>query len=246
MYTIIGHGGNMAKKRVSLKSILIQRINQATKGTVWSPADFLDLGTREAIDKTLQRMTYNHELRRIDRGLYDLPQINSLTGKMTAPDYYKVIEAIARRDQIRVLIDGLTCANELGLTNAVLGKVIVHTDGRLRSIKLGNLTIKFKLTTPSKLYWAGRPGMRIIQALYWLHDSLKLNTVEENEIIYNKLLLLMQNSTQGHKICHDLRKGLHTVPTWMQKWIQKLLTNYDDITHIPRIQSLFSLIIPLP
>lgn len=36
---------------------------------------------------------------------------------------------------------------------------------RLRAITLGNLTIDFKRTAPSKLYWAGRPAMRIVQAL---------------------------------------------------------------------------------
>ena len=40
-------------------------------------------------------------------GLYDTSRMNSLTGQFEAPDYQKVIEAIARRDQVRMLIDGL-------------------------------------------------------------------------------------------------------------------------------------------
>lgn len=121
--------------------------------------DFLDLGNRDAIDKTLQRLVKANVLRRIARGIYDKPKINSLTGLFETPDYQKIIEAIARRDQFRMLIDGLTCANELGLTNAVPGQVVIMTDGRLRSIKIQNLTIKFKHTAPSKLYWAGRPAI---------------------------------------------------------------------------------------
>ena len=35
------------------------------------------------------------------------------------------------------------------------------------------LTLQFKLTAPSKLDWAGRPAMRVVQALYWLRDGLK-------------------------------------------------------------------------
>ena len=58
-------------------------------------------------------------LRRIDRGLYDRPKINSLTKKATAPDYRAVIDAIARRDQLRLMVDGMTAANDLGLTDAV-------------------------------------------------------------------------------------------------------------------------------
>lgn len=66
----------------------------------------------------------------------------------------------------------MTAANDLGLTDAVPGRVIIHTDARRRSIQLDNLSIEFKLTAPSRLYRAGRPTMRVVQALYWLKDTL--------------------------------------------------------------------------
>ncbi len=107
-------------------------------------------------------------MRRIDRGLYDKPQFNSLTKHDSAPDPRAVIDAVARRDQIRVLVDGMTAANDLGFTNAVPAKIVVHSEARPKSIKLGNLTIIFKQAAASKLFWAGRPAMRIVQALHWL------------------------------------------------------------------------------
>ena len=207
----------------ALKSLIIKRISKADSGNVWTPIDFLDLGTRDAIDKALQRLTINHELRRINRGLYDRPKVNTLTGQLSVPNYQKIIDVIARRDSIRILLDGLTAANDLGLTHAVLGKVVVHTDGRLRPIKLGNLTIQFKLTTPGKLYWAGRPAMRIVQALYWLHDSFAGLSNTEQKSIQKKLIRILQDAKQGNIICKDLKNGLHLMPIWMQKWIQELL-----------------------
>ena len=63
---------------------------------------------------------------------------------------YLVIDAIVRRDQIRVLVGGMTVANDLGLTNAVPAKVVVHTDARLKSISLGQMEIIFKPTATSK------------------------------------------------------------------------------------------------
>ena len=68
-----------------IKSQVMQRINQAPAAKVWTPVDFLDLGSRDAVDKTLQRMVASNHLRRIDRGLYDQPRMNSLTGQPTAP-----------------------------------------------------------------------------------------------------------------------------------------------------------------
>ena len=46
------------------------------------------------------------------------------------PEYSAVIDAVARRDKARLLPDGITAANQLGLTDAVPAKVTVHTDAR--------------------------------------------------------------------------------------------------------------------
>ena len=89
---------------------------------VWTPRDFLDLGERDAVDKVLQRLTRAGTLRRVYRGLYDKPSLNRLTQKNSPPDPREVIDTIARRDQIRVLVDGMTAANDLGLTNTVPAK----------------------------------------------------------------------------------------------------------------------------
>lgn len=212
---------------ISLKSKILQCIANRSHEYVWTPVDFINLGNRDAIDKVLQRLVQSQELRRIDRGLYDQPRVNLLTGQKSAPDYRKVIDAISRRDQVRVLVDGMTCANDLGLTNAVPGQVIIHTDAQLRPIQLDKLTIKFKLTSPSKLYWASRPAMRVVQALYWLHDALNNDNIIEQGVIKHKLIQLLQLPVQGNEICDDLQNGLHTLPSWMQMWVRGLLVQAE-------------------
>src|SRR6266446_2929033 len=154
-----------------LKSRILDRIRSDPEG-VWTPSDFVDLGGRAAVDKVLQRLATAGELRRIDRGLYDLPRRSSLTGRLTVPDYRAVIRAVTRRDQTRVVIDGMTAANDLGLTTAVPARIEVLVDGRLRPIRLGKQEIHFKPAAPSRLYWAGRPAMRVVQALHWMKDML--------------------------------------------------------------------------
>ena len=63
----------------ALKTQIVQRISKVPPRAVWTPVDFLDFGTRDAVDKVLQRLVNAGDLRRIDRGLYDKPAINSLT-----------------------------------------------------------------------------------------------------------------------------------------------------------------------
>lgn len=194
---------------------------------VWTPVDFLDFGDRDTIDKTLQRLAQAGEIRRIERGLYDRPRTSSLTGAPTAPDYRQIIAALARRDQTRMLVDGMTAANDLGLTNAVPARVVIHTDARRRAIRLGNLTIEFRKTAPSRLYWAGRPAMRVVQALHWLKDMLPV----DHQQIVRRLRTLLRDPAQGPAIRKDLRDGLSTLPTWMQSVVRELL---DDENQRPR------------
>lgn len=203
----------------ALKSAILDQIQAAGTDQVWVPSDFAALGTRDAVDKTLQRMVAAGELRRIDRGLYDRPAFNRLTGRATTPDYRQVVEALVRRDQLRVLVDGMTAANDLGLTDAIPAKVTIHTDCRRRSLQLGNLVIEFKVTAPSRLYWAGRPAMRVVQALHWLKDRLP----GDRDRILGRLAQLLDDPRHGSAIVQDLKQGFSMLPGWMQQLLQPLL-----------------------
>ena len=201
-----------------LKSHISALIEAAEPGQVWVPTDFAQLGSRDAIDKALQRMVQAGELRRIDRGLYDKPKINSLTKRPTTPDYRVVTEAIARRDHLRLLVDGMTAANDLGLTNAVPARVTIHTETRRRAVQLDKLTIEFKQTAPSRLYWAGRPAMRVVQALHWLKDTLN----SERPLILSKLTKVLADPLHGAAIRQDLLDGFNVLPAWMQSLVRDL------------------------
>jgi hypothetical protein len=188
---------------------------------VWTPADFLDLGSRDAVDKALQRLVAADELRRIDRGLYDTPRFNPLTGKASVPDYRRIIDAVARRDQSRMLVDGMTAANDLGLSDAVPGRIVIHTDARVRPIQIGKQTITFRPTAPSKLFWAGRPAMRVVQALHWLRGAL--SKPEDRPRIMGRLRNILTTAGEGAAIAADLRQGLTTLPAWMQDVVTQLV-----------------------
>ena len=202
----------------TLPARVLDRIS-AELGKVWTPGDFADVGSREAVDKALQRLAKSGELRRIERGLYDKPRLNKLTGKRSAPDYRAVIEAVARRDKARFVVDGMTAANTLGLTNAVPAKIEVLVDARLKPIELGNQRIVFKHAAPSRLYWAGRPGMYLVQALHWLHDAMQ-GEAERSKVdrIIRKFLT---DKEDGPKLIEDLRIGLSAMPIWMQDILRK-------------------------
>lgn len=206
----------------NLTTTLDARIAQGARRRVWTPSDFLDLGGRDAVDKALQRKVARGLLRRIDRGLYDQPKRNSLTQAQSPPDARAVIDAVARRDQIRVLVDGMTAANDLGFTNAVPAKIVVHADARLRPIRLGAMDITFRPTAASKLYWAGRPAMRLVQALHWVRDTLGHddNGIDRYD---QRLRALLADPAQGPALRADLASGFNALPAWMQDLLRPSL-----------------------
>ncbi|QZP09132.1 DUF6088 family protein [Caenibius sp. WL] len=208
-----------------LKAQILDRVT-ATPAVVWTPIDFLDLGVRAAVDKVLQRLAKNDSIARLDRGLYYLPQKDSLTGRIGMPDIRAVIDAVGRRDQARLLIDEATAANDLGFTTAAPSQVVVLTDARLRSIHLGNQAIRFKQAAPSKLFWAGRPAMRIVQALHWLQDMIQAGQAREAT---NRLRELVR----GQALREDLRDGLPTLPIWMQNYLRGMLDETDPALPLP-------------
>ena len=203
-----------------LRSRILIRISSGPD-EVWTPGDFADLASRAAVDKTLQRLVKAGELRRIDRGLYDQPRKAGLTGDGTVPDYRAVIRAVTRRDQARVVLDGMTAANELGLTTAVPARIEVLVDARLKPIKLGSQVIHFKFAAPSRLYWAGRPGMRVVQALHWMRDMLSQDS--ERQRVQSVLLRLFSDPRHGRTIRDDLQSGFSALPIWMQEFLRGLL-----------------------
>lgn len=204
-----------------LKAAILTRLGAEAPRKVWTPRDFIDLGSRDAVDKALQRLAKSGTLRRIDRGLYDQPALNKLTHKLNPPDPRLVIEAVGRRDQTRMLVDGMTSANDLGLTDAVPAKIVVHSDSRRRAIKLGNVTITFRPTAASKLFWADRPAMRIVQALHWLRDQLAREG--DRDQIQRKLARLFDDPKSGPILKADLAAGRAALPTWMWMFLKPLI-----------------------
>lgn len=147
----------------SLDTQLSRRVRRSPAGTVFTPDSFATMGSRAAIDKTLQRMVQRGELRRLSRGLYDKPRHDELLGTLW-PAVDAVVKAVAGKDRIRTQPAGVYAANLLGLSEQVPAQVVLLTDGISRSVQAGPLKITFKRTTPRQMAAAGRLSGLLIQA----------------------------------------------------------------------------------
>ena len=125
----------------------------------------------------------------------------------------------SRRDDLKLLIDGMTAANNLGMTNCVPARVIVHCNSRRQPLVLGNLLIEFKRAAPSRLLWSGRPAMSVVQALHWLHDVLPTDGAQ----VSDQVARILRDPGCGEQIRQDLIAGYDMLPSWMQSFLQSML-----------------------
>ena len=65
------------------------------------PADFLGIGSREAVDLALHRLARKGTIRRLARGVYDFPKEHPALGPLS-PSAEAVARALAGRDRTRL------------------------------------------------------------------------------------------------------------------------------------------------
>jgi len=146
---------------------MLARVKAHGDGWVFAPTDFIDLGTRRAVDQALSRMAAAGVIRRLARGLYDVPRHHPIVG-VTAPSVDQVAKALASKAGTRLQPTGAYAANLLGLSEQVPAKVVFLTDGRSKRIRLDTLDIVLKQTSPRSMATAGKVSGLVIQALRYL------------------------------------------------------------------------------
>ena len=157
----------VASKAQSIEQSVTNRIYGRGRGCVFTPGDFLDLGSRASVDLALHRLTKQATIRRITRGLYHYPQTHPLLGEI-APSIEAVAKALAASERAKLQPSGAYAANLLGLSEQVPAKVVFLTSGRARKVKLGKLVIELRPTTPRRVVAAGRTSGLVLAALRYL------------------------------------------------------------------------------
>jgi Family of unknown function (DUF6088) len=152
----------------TMRDHIVTRIERLGEGKAFSAKDFLDIASRTTIDVTLASLTQSGKIRRVRRGLYDMPKINEALGGKLSPDIDEAARAIARRQKWKIVPDGAWAANLLGLSTQVPSKIIYLTDGPNNEVPIGRRTIHFKHARPKAI--AGLEGKfaLVVQALRYL------------------------------------------------------------------------------
>jgi hypothetical protein len=180
------------------------------RGTVFTPRDFLDLGSRSAVDKTLSRLASQHKVRRLARGIYDYPKHHNLLGDLWPP-LTDVVKAVACDSNRQLQVTGIQALHALGLTTQVPAKVIYLTDGKSRDIQIGKKTIQLKHASPSVMAGCGQKAGLVLQAIRYLGSK------GLNKDIIQKLFLLISDRDKK-----QLKPLIRFAPPWSRDTLYQL------------------------
>ena len=195
---------------MNLATAMTKRIRQHGQPWVFTPKDFLDLGTSHAVGMTLLRLVRNGRIRRLARGLYDCPRTHPVLG-LLSPPVDAIAEALTGRDGTRIQASGAYAANLLHLSEQVPAKIVYHTDGASRQVCVGRQTIILKHTAPSRLRAHDRMSGLVIRALRYLGKA----HITEDRVKQLRQLLSPKDRRQ-------LLKDVPAAPVWMHPHLRAI------------------------
>ncbi len=194
---------------------IIKRVRGKGRGWVFTPKDFLDLGTRASVDMALTRLLNSGSIRRIGRGLYDYPMMHDKLGMLT-PDADTIVQAVAMQSGDRVIASGAQAANRLGISTQVPAKSSYATSGASRSKKVAGRTITLKRSRAPILDDASPQANAVLQVLAHLG---KINV--DSDII---------RSLASRLDARDV-KALQKARPQMAGWMSDAILKIEQLSH---------------
>jgi len=187
------------------------KIKNYKRGKIFFADDFADLGTPDAVKKSLQRLVNSDFLVRLAIGIYWYPKKEKelygvkISGKPTLDE---IAKAIAKRDKVRIVPTGLQALNLLNLSTQVPANVVYLTDGTPRKISVGEgKGILFKHTFEAKrLSFKSEYLMLIVSAL---------REIGENNITDEQLSIIKEHFS--HITKQEFEADIKLMPVWIRK-----------------------------
>lgn len=194
----------------SITSKIITRINSKQRGWIFSPKDFLDLGSRAIVDKVMSRLTKNGTIRKISRGIYDYPRINKTIG-IISPNMDDLAKIIASKTKNKIFCSGAMAANLIGLSTQMPMKSSYLTTGPSIIKKIGNHNIIFKHTRVPIFEDLPYIANLTLQSMVYLGK----NAIDDNTINHYAKKL-----SANDKLA--ISKTIPNIPSWMADVIHKI------------------------
>ncbi len=195
----------------TVKQIILNRIRSTGQGEVFTPKDFLDIGTRYATDQALSRLVRSGDIQRLGRGLYYYPRVNPRLKIAVVPEVNQIAQAIGRRTGSRMVPSGAVAANIFGLFTQVPAKFVYLSDGRSRRIRVGKMELQIKHVALKELPSGSQTSALVFQALRHIGKQ----AVDASVVARLKTVIRAKDK-------HDLLKDARYTTDWMADIVRQI------------------------
>lgn len=194
---------------------LRKRIEAMPEDSVLFRSDFPEYHS-EFVGETLAELTKEGVLVKLAQGIYAKPRMSRLGAVL--PSVEKIVQAIAVRDNAKVLPSGMTALNALGLSTQVPMNYTYLTTGSERTVKLTNRQVVLKRGVPKNFWYETRLIALLVQAL----KTLKQENVGQEELQIIRSLIEKEPDKEA------LAKDVDKMPAWMKRLIKPMLKPHKD------------------
>ncbi len=194
-----------------LSADILRRIRRKQYDRAFTPSDLADLGDPRAVGKALTRLVKAGTIKRVRRGIYEVPREHPLIGTVGAGSD-AIVAAIARRDGLKLLPSGAHAANMLGLSAQVAARSTYGVQGRaLSSEAIGRTNVSFKKRSSRTMMLAGRSSG-------WVAEALR--NIGRIHLTPERLRPLRDRLDAKAK--KQLKEDIRYVPAWMRPLFEDL------------------------
>ncbi len=194
---------------------LRKRIEAMPEDSVLFRSDFPEYHS-EFVGETLAELTKEGVLVKLAQGIYAKPRMSRFGAVL--PSVEKIVQAIAVRDNAKVLPSGMTALNALGLSTQVPMNYTYLTTGSERTVKLTNRQVVLKRGVPKNFWYETRLIALLVQAL----KILKQENVGQEELQIIRSLIEKEPDKE------TLAKDVDKMPAWMKRLIKPMLKPHED------------------
>lgn len=191
---------------------LRQRIATMPENRVLFRSDFPDYHP-EFVGGTLAELTNEGVLVKLAQGIYAKPRKSKFG--VVLPSVDKIVQAISKRDNAKVIPFGVTALNALGLSTQVPINYTYLTTGSERTLYLKNQKVVLKRGVPKNFCYTTRLISLMVQAL----RALKQENVGQEEIQIIRSLITMETDKES------LARDVDMMPAWMKRIVKPMLND---------------------
>lgn len=195
---------------MNLQEQILNKINNLNIG-VFTISDIIELGSYDNLRKSLERMAKNNSIKRVIRGVYEIPKYNAKLNFFVSPSINEIAKALARNHKWDISPSGNFALNILGVSSQVPSKYLYLSSGPSRKYQYEGVEIEFKHVALKEIISYSYNTNLVIMALKELgRENI---TIKDLEIISSNF-----NQEELQTICDEAK----STTIWIYETIVKM------------------------